>query len=180
MADGGPSRKSTALPSSSKLEVDILRHAEVWRGALTDAALKCAALAAFLTAPPSTQGTYEVTILLTDDAEMRTLNRAWRGKDAPTNVLSFPSSNTPPVPGALGDIVLAYETIRDEGRCTNTAFSDHVSHLVIHGLLHLLGFDHMNEDDAARMEALERDALASIGVADPYLDEEAMPAEVAS
>jgi probable rRNA maturation factor len=180
MADGGPSRKSAARHSSRRLEVDIVRHAEAWRDALTNIALKRAALAAFLIAPPSMPGTYEVTILLTDDAEMRTLNRAWRGKDAPTNVLSFPSSDTPPVPGALGDVVLGYETIRDEGCSTNTAFTDHVSHLVIHGLLHLLGFDHMNEDEAARMEALERDALASIGVADPYVEKEATPAEVSS
>ena len=157
-----------------------MRHAEAWRDALTDAALKRAARAAFLIAPPSTQGTYEVTILLTDDAKMRTLNRAWRDKDAPTNVLSFPSSDTPPVPGALGDVVLAYETIRDEARSTGTAFTDHVSHLVIHGLLHLLGFDHMSDDEAARMEDLERGALASIGVADPYAEEEATPAEVSS
>src|SRR4029078_4902641 len=89
----GPSRKRPAPSSSPKLEVDVLRHAEAWRPALNDALLKRAAGAAFLTAPPPGHGIYEVTILLTDDAEMRELNRAWRGKEAPTNVLSFPASD---------------------------------------------------------------------------------------
>src|SRR5262245_39810639 len=86
MAEGGPRRKGAARASSLKLEVDVVRYAEVWRGAIGDAIVKRAARAAFLTAPPPAQGSYEITILLTNDAEMRDLNREWRGKDAPTNV----------------------------------------------------------------------------------------------
>jgi probable rRNA maturation factor len=177
MADGGPSRKSAAQPSSRRLEVDVVRPAEAWRRAVTDAFVKRAARAAFLVASPRAQGTYEVTVLLTDDAEMRDLNRAWRGKDASTNVLSFPAEDKPAGPGPLGDIVLAYETIRNEARNTDIPLADHVSHLVIHGLLHLLGFDHISDEEAERMETLEKAALATLGIADPYA-EEARPAEV--
>jgi probable rRNA maturation factor len=178
MAEGGPSRKSAVRPSGSRLEVGIVRHAEPWRAALTDATLKSAARAAFLIAPPLAQGTYEVTILLTDDLEMKDLNRAWRGRDAAANVLSFPADEKLAGPGPLGDIVLAYETIRDDAHNTGIAFADHVSHLVIHGLLHLLGFDHLSDEEAERMEALERTALATLDIADPYAEQEATPVEV--
>ena len=174
MAEGGPRRKSAARASSLKLEVDVVRHAEVWRGAIGDAIVKRAARAAFLTAPPPAQGSYEITILLTNDAEMRDLNRAWRGKDAPTNVLAFPAGDHTE-PGPLGDVVLAYETVSDEARNAGIAFADHVSHLVIHGVLHLLGFDHMDDDEAEWMESLERTALAKLGIADPYAEQEATP-----
>jgi probable rRNA maturation factor len=133
-----------------------------------------------MVAPPPARGTYEATILLTDDAEMRGLNRAWRGKDTPTNVLSFPSEDQPDFPGPLGDVVLAYETIGAEARNTGISFADHVSHLVIHGLLHLLGFDHVSDDEAERMEAIESAALAALGVADPYAEQGVRPAEVSS
>jgi probable rRNA maturation factor len=180
MADGGPSRKGAGRSSSARLEVDVVRHADAWRSAITDATLKRAARAAFLVAPPPAHSPYEVSILLTDDGEMRELNRAWRGKDTPTNVLSFPSEDQPAGAGWLGDVVLAYETIRDEARNTGISFIDHVSHLVIHGLLHLLGFDHMSDDEAERMEAVERAALATLGIADPYAEQEVRPAEVSS
>ena len=180
MADGGPSRKRPARSSSPKLEVDVVRHAEAWRSALNDALLKRAARAAFLTATPPGYGTYEATILLTDNAEMRELNRAWRGKDAPTNVLSFPAGDQPAEPAPLGDVVLAYETIRDETREPGISLADHVSHLVIHGLLHLLGYDHMNDNEAEQMEALERTALATLGIADPYAEQQAKAAEGSS
>ena len=177
MAEGGPRRKTAARASSLRLEVDVVRHAEVWRGAIGDAIVKRAARAAFLIAPPTARGTYEVTVLLTDNAEMRDLNRAWRGKDAPTNVLAFPAGDHTE-PGQLGDVVLAYETVSDEARNAGIAFADHVSHLVIHGLLHLLGLDHMNDDEAEWMASLERTALARLGIADPYPEQEATPAEV--
>ena len=177
MAEGGPSRKIAARSSSSRLEVDVLRHAESWRGAITDAILKRAARAGFLIAPPRANGTYEVTIVLADDGEMRELNRAWRGKDASTNVLSFSADNKLAGPGRLGDVVLAYETVVGEARDSGIAFSSHVSHLVIHGLLHLLGFDHISDEEAERMETLEKAALATLGIADPCA-EEARPAEV--
>ena len=95
------------------------------------------------------------------------------GKDAPTNVLSFPAGDVPGKPGPLGDIVIAFETAQREANDGHTPFSDHVSHLVVHGVLHLLGLDHMQDDEAERMEALETRALASIGIADPYQGESA-------
>jgi probable rRNA maturation factor len=180
MADGGPSRKSAARGSGSRLDVAIVRHDEAWRGTrVSDAMLARAARAGFNAAPPSSPGTYEVSILLTDDAEMRALNRTWRGKDASTNVLSFPAGDDLNKPGLLGDVALAYETTRKEAEATGIALSDHAAHLVVHGVLHLLGFDHLEEDEAERMETLERQALASLGIADPYAKRDgARPAEV--
>jgi probable rRNA maturation factor len=180
MADGGPSRKSAASSSGLKLEVDVVRHAEAWASApVTDAMLKRAARVALLAAAPDRQGLHRVTLLLTDDNEMKELNRAWRGEDAPTNVLSFPAGEEAREPGVLGDVVLAHETILKEAREANIALTDHVSHLVVHGVLHLLGFDHMNDAEAERMENLERTALASLGIADPYAEERVRPVEVA-
>ncbi|MGH6749882.1 MAG: rRNA maturation RNase YbeY [Methyloceanibacter sp.] len=173
MADGGPSRNSAARGSGSRLDVAVVRHDEAWRTAgVTDAMLARAARGGFAAAAPSPPGTYEVSILLTDDAEMRALNRTWRGKDAATNVLSFPANDTlaPSEPGLLGDIALAYETTLKEAQAMGIALSDHVAHLVVHGVLHLLGFDHLEEDEAERMETLERRALASLGIADPYAE----------
>jgi probable rRNA maturation factor len=180
MADGGPSRKSVARGSSSRLDVAIVRHDEAWRGArVTDAMLARAARAGFSAATPPSPGTCEVSILLTDDAEMRALNRTWRGKDAATNVLSFPAGDDSSEPGLLGDVALAYETTLKEARETNIALCDHVARLVVHGVLHLLGFDHIENEDAEQMEHIERQALASLGIADPYAErEQARSAEV--
>jgi probable rRNA maturation factor len=148
-----------------------VRHAETW-SAVSDAAVRRAARAAFAAAPKIPQGSYEVSILLTDDAEMRALNRTWRGKDAATNVLSFPASDTSIAPGSLGDIALAYETAYKEAREGSLSLASHVSHLVVHGMLHLLGFDHIHDAEVQRMENLERKVLASLGIADPYADAE--------
>ena len=179
MAEGGPSRKR-AVVSGLRLEADVVRHGDAWRGArVTDVVLKQAARAALLAAPLLRHGPYQVTIVLTDDREMRDLNRTWRGKDAATNVLSFPANAGIREPGLLGDVVLAYETTLKEACEQNIALQDHVSHLVVHGVLHLLGFDHAEEEEAERMENLERTALASLGIADPYA-EDAEPAEVSS
>jgi probable rRNA maturation factor len=184
MADGGPSRKSAVRNASVRLDVAVVRHDEAWRGArVSDAMIARAARAGFNAAMPSSPGTYEVSILLTDDEEMHALNRTWRGKDASTNVLSFPAGDTlacdASEPGLLGEVALAYETTREEALATGIALSDHAAHLVVHGLLHLLGFDHMEEDEAERMETLERQALASLGIADPYAERDgARPAEV--
>ena len=108
---------------------------------------------------------------------MRALNRTWRGKDAPTNVLSFPAGEGVGEPGLLGDVVLAYETTLKEARAQDIALRDHIAHLVVHGVLHLIGFDHMRDEQADRMEAVERVALTSLGIADPYAEEEAPLAE---
>jgi len=118
----------------------------------------------------------EVSLLLTDDPQVRDLNRAHRGKDKPTNVLSFPAYDAQAVmeltpsgpPVLLGDIVLAYETVMSESQMKKISFPDHGAHLIIHGLLHLLGFDHVEDDDAETMEAKEIDFCRFFGIADPY------------
>jgi probable rRNA maturation factor len=111
-----------------------------------------------------------VAILFTDDAEMRQLNKQWRNLDMPTDVLSFPSSG-PELPGEprhLGDIALGYETALRDAETMNRPFEAHISHLLIHGFLHLLGYDHIDLEDAAVMEPLEIKILAGLGLPDPY------------
>lgn len=114
-------------------------------------------------------GAAELSILLTDDAEQRTLNAGWRGKDAATNVLSFPQIEPfGPIRGLLGDISLARETLEREAQAGNISFADHFTHLVVHGFLHILGYDHVEDADALVMEGLETQILAGLGIADPY------------
>ena len=111
----------------------------------------------------------EVSVKFTSDAEVRGLNAAWRGKDKPTNVLSFPMAEAPEGAPMLGDIVLAGGVCAREAAEKNVAVETHATHLVVHGTLHLLGYDHeTSEADAEAMEELERRALASLGIADPY------------
>jgi len=114
--------------------------------------------------PPSSQEGGELSFLFTDDAHIRALNRDYRGVDKPTNVLSFPQASGP----LLGDVILAYETVRDEAALAGKPFRAHMGHLIVHGFLHLLGYDHMEESEAEEMEALERAALGRMGIADPY------------
>ncbi|WP_297297220.1 rRNA maturation RNase YbeY [uncultured Methylovirgula sp.] len=110
----------------------------------------------------------EISILLTDDEAIRKLNRQWRGKDQATNVLSFPAPGEVETRQALGDIAIAYETCAREAGAELKTFQAHVTHLVVHGFLHLIGFDHETEAEALEMEALERDILAALGISDPY------------
>lgn len=115
----------------------------------------------------------ELSILFTDDAAIKTLNAAWRGKDKSTNVLSFPSVGIAPGddPGPLlGDVVLAGETVFSEAALEGKSVDDHLRHLIVHGFLHLLGYDHENDTDAEEMEAAETAILADMGVSDPYSD----------
>lgn len=116
-------------------------------------------------------GIAELSIVLTDDAEQQVLNREWRGIDKPTNVLSFPQIEPfAPVIGILGDITLARETLEREAQELGTSFEDHFIHLMVHGFLHILGYDHLKEADALVMERLETQILTSLGIADPYED----------
>jgi probable rRNA maturation factor len=109
----------------------------------------------------------EVAVLLTNDMALRKLNCRWRGMDRPTNVLSFPTAT--PTAGMLGDIAIAYETLARECRADHKEFAQHLSHLAIHGFLHLMGYDHQNDSDAEAMEKVERAVLARLGIPDPYL-----------
>ena len=118
----------------------------------------------------------EVAVMLTDDSGIRTLNSNWRGIDKPTNVLSFPALQPEAewkagdAPRMLGDIAIAYETLRREADEEQKPFDHHLSHLAVHGFLHLIGYDHENDADAEEMEALEQDVLAQLGIPDPYAE----------
>jgi probable rRNA maturation factor len=149
--------------SAAPVEIVVL-HAP-WRTALKQAPLlaRQAARAALKSAGAKSAQT--IAIALGDDALLHDLNRRYRGKDKPTNVLSFPAHE----PGRLGDIALALETLKAEARTQGKTVKAHFQHLVVHGTLHLLGFDHeTSATDAKRMEALEREILARLGVANPY------------
>jgi probable rRNA maturation factor len=114
----------------------------------------------------------ELAIVLTDDSAIRALNRDWRSKDAATNVLSFPageSRNARGIPRLLGDIVIAYETTEREARAEHKPFAHHLAHLAVHGFLHLAGYDHAADDEAAAMERLETAILARLAVPSPYV-----------
>jgi probable rRNA maturation factor len=113
----------------------------------------------------------ELSLVFGDDSAMRSINRQWRGKDKPTNVLSFPAGPVRPGerPGPmLGDIVFAVETVTREADATGIAFDNHLSHLLVHGFLHLLGYDHMNDADAGVMEGHETRIMAMLDLSDPY------------
>lgn len=180
MSEDGPSPRGKEPPQAARLAIEVMRRVGAWNdSAPSEAEIERAAQAAFTAAAPARPCHYEVAIVLTDDTEMRELNRTWRNKDEPTNVLSFPAGEAPADSGALvdgtlgdggalGDIVIAYETTRTEADETGIALSDHASHLIVHGVLHLLGFDHLDDCDAEKMEELERQVLASLGIADPY------------
>ena len=117
----------------------------------------------------------EVSLVLADDAMMADINGQWRNQPKPTNVLSFPAF--PMVPGGLpgpmlGDIILARETIDREARELGKPVDEHLAHLIVHGFLHLFGYDHVENNDAAKMEAIETRILTSLGLSDPYGDTE--------
>ncbi len=158
-------------------EIDIAVVAEMWAQAPGAGQIILRAIQACESRLGQTDEKAEISVVLCDDAEIRRLNRQWRGKDAATNVLSFP---TPPGPGSdrhRGDIVIAYETVEREANEEAKRFDHHLSHMAVHGYLHLTGFDHENEGDAEEMEQLEREILASIGIADPYPAEISAPHE---
>jgi probable rRNA maturation factor len=157
------------------LAVEVAIPCPLWERECADAAAlaKTAARLALLrsVAPPASV----VGVALADDAAQQALNRTWRGKNAPTNVLAFPAADPaiPPPDGApllLGDVVLAYETVAREAAEQRKPLADHLRHLVVHGVLHLLGHDHIEPAGAAAMEAREIAILAELGVPSPYRD----------
>ncbi|MCU0884284.1 MAG: rRNA maturation RNase YbeY [Beijerinckiaceae bacterium] len=155
------------------LDIDISIESALWQAipdleTRIEAAIRAAAGLAAVALKPGA----EVSLLLTHDAQIRELNRAWRQQDKATNVLSFPATTGGDLASAamLGDIVLACETLQREAEQDGKTLPDHLSHLVVHGFLHLLGFDHETDDEAQEMEDLERSVLRELGIADPYAD----------
>lgn len=163
--------------SAPTLELDI---DAVWPSSTDWEALAArAAGAAAQVAPELAHAHLLVSVVMADDEEVHALNKQWRAKDKPTNVLSFPmlsrdevlAAAQSPAPGMLGDLILAHGVCTREAADKGIAAEDHATHLIVHGLLHLAGYDHeTGEADAEEMEGLERKALALLGLADPYAD----------
>src|SRR5690242_12245839 len=157
------------LPDTRQLDIEIEEPA--WTRTLPDAE-SLARQAASAALRDRTGG---IVILLADDACVHELNRRFRGKDSPTNVLAFPAPANPA--GHLGDVALAFGVCAVEAAEQGKPLADHLRHLVIHGVLHLIGYDHQDDAQALTMEALERDLLAQIGLPDPYTPRLALTAE---
>jgi probable rRNA maturation factor len=168
---------STGTRADVAPEIDVAIEDPRWEAVTPDveAFVIRAVEAGLAIAPEPLEGAVEISILLTTDAAVQALNKTWRGKDKPTNVLSFPAPAQPAhagVPVPLGDVVLAYDTMLRESAEQSKPLSDHLAHLLVHGTLHLLGQDHeTGEADADAMEALEVAALHTLGVPDPYAAE---------
>jgi probable rRNA maturation factor len=166
---------SSALPAT-----EVLVTADCWRTEPDAEAVIHRAIEAAAEIAEADVGEAELAVMLTNDSGIRTLNNNWRGIDKPTNVLSFPalqptSAGGPDdAPRMLGDIAIAYETTHREADEDRKPFGHHLSHLAVHGFLHLIGYDHENDDDAEEMENLEREILAQLGIPDPYADRERM------
>jgi probable rRNA maturation factor len=160
------------VPAPLPVEIDLLVEGGDWtpEAELETMVHEAVAAAMAETGAVAEEGT-ELSVVFSDDAHIRELNAQWRGKDKPTNVLSFPAF--PPKRGALlppllGDIVLAAETVSREAALEHKPVRHHITHLVIHGFLHLLGYDHETGEEAEEMEAVERRALARLAIPDPY------------
>jgi len=164
------------MTTSSLPATEVLVVADCWTAEPDTEAVIMRAIAAAASTVDADTGDAELAVMLTDDAGIRTLNGNWRGIDKPTNVLSFPAlqpaSGREPddAPRMLGDIAIAYETTRREADEEQKLFCHHLSHLAIHGFLHLVGYDHETDGEAELMESLERDILAQLGIPDPYAD----------
>jgi probable rRNA maturation factor len=172
-------RNSGAMAQSALPMTEVLIVADAWNSEPdADAVIQRAVAVAAEMADADTADA-ELAVMLTDDAGIRTLNSNWRGIDKPTNVLSFPALRPPTgvsgaddIPPMLGDIAIAYETARREADDEQKPFDHHLSHLAVHGFLHLVGYDHETDDEAEAMEALEIEILAQLGIPDPYADRE--------
>ncbi|MDR7220920.1 rRNA maturation RNase YbeY [Aminobacter aminovorans] len=162
----------TSAVAAGALDIDLMIEEGAWPSedalrALVDRAVP----AALAEAEVEVVDDVELSLVFTDDDAIQSLNAEWRQKDKPTNVLSFPAfpmAPGDPLPPMLGDIVLAYETVVREAELEGKPLENHITHLIIHGLLHLLGYDHETDEEAEEMEALERQALARLAIPDPY------------
>jgi probable rRNA maturation factor len=159
-----------------KLSLDINTPCALWRRLPRARVLARETIAACV-AESGFDAQSELCLRLTDDAEVQELNAKWRGFNGPTNVLSFPAAlaNRGEAAPILGDILLAYETVAREAEGRDASLADHYRHLVAHGFLHLIGYDHQTDEEAERMEDLERRVLARFGVADPYASRTVKP-----
>jgi probable rRNA maturation factor len=156
---------------------EVLVVADCWQAEPDAETIVLRAIAAASEAVDADAGDAELAVMLTDDAGIRTLNANWRGIDKPTNVLSFPALQPPggkeadDAPRMLGDIAIAYQTLRREADDEQKPFEHHLGHLAVHGFLHLVGYDHETDAEAEAMESLERQILAGLGIPDPYADQ---------
>jgi probable rRNA maturation factor len=163
-----------AVPDAPQApDIDVVVESTLWDAEpASEATLRRAILAAAaaMSAHDMFPGDAELAVVLSDDASIRTLNKQWRHIDKPTNVLSFPSGapRHDGQPVLLGDIVIAYETTAAEAAAEGKPFLHHLSHLAVHGFLHLVGHDHETDPEADAMEALEQDILARLDIPDPY------------
>ena len=168
------------MPHSIIPMTEVLVVADCWQDEPEAEAVIQRAIAAAAETVDAAVGDAELAVMLTDDSGIRTLNSNWRGIDKPTNVLSFPAlqptaaRRPEDAPRMLGDIAIAYETMRQEADDERKPFHHHLSHLAVHGFLHLIGYDHETEGEAEVMEALEQEILAQLGIPDPYTDRERM------
>lgn len=166
--DGGADASSDSEPQPS-IDIDVVVDCGAWEHvAGAETLVREAAAAA---ARDLGLSNIEVCVALSDDAQVAELNGSYRGKPKPTNVLSFPASPMLPVEGEprfIGDIVLALETLQREAGELGISLAHHMQHLVVHGLLHLVGYDHQTDDEAREMEGLEVRILSRLGIADPY------------
>jgi probable rRNA maturation factor len=157
---------------------EVLVTANCWQDEPGAEAVIHRAVAAAAEMADADTGDAELAVMLTDDDGIRTLNQNWRGIDKATNVLSFPALQPTgavgpdDAPRMLGDIAIAYQTTRREADEEQKPFDHHLSHLAVHGFLHLIGYDHENDGEAEAMESLEREVLAQLGIPDPYADRE--------
>lgn len=175
-ANSGRNRNSGPMPPIALPMTEVLVVADCWQAEPDAEAVVHRAIAAAAETVDADTGDAELAVMLTDDAGIRTLNSNWRGIDKPTNVLSFPAlqptgaGGPDDAPRMLGDIAIAYETTRKEADDEQKPFDHHLSHLAVHGFLHLVGYDHEKDDDAEAMETLEQQILAQLGIPNPYAD----------
>jgi probable rRNA maturation factor len=155
-----------ARVAGTALRIDVVVESELWEDAAKAKSIVRRAVAHAAATLSTTEA--ELAIVLTDDSAIRLLNRDWRGIDAATNVLSFPTKDTGGAPPLIGDIVLAYQTIAREARIERKPFAHHLAHLAVHGYLHLLGYDHERTEDAEAMEQVEREVLRRLAIPNPY------------
>ncbi len=166
---------ATGMPKSARIAVAVA--CTDWRRTVPRAAVLCRRAARATLTADGASPAVEASILLADDATVQQLNGRYRHRDMPTNVLSFPQQEAEAAASVsedgsilLGDVVVAFETVCTEAARDGKSVADHLCHMIVHGMLHLLGYDHQNDAEAERMEHLEIEILASLGIGSPYTD----------